>query len=189
MTARAAASHGSMPLLFLLLAACAADADPDLYGPANSWFHADADVVQGGDTGFEQGDLAPNLPLVDQFGDSVELHQFWGKIVVLDVFAEWCVPCRDHAPDGEDLWLEADGDVVIFAAMQQNIDTSPASAAGVSRWVDDFELSHPVLADPAHGYRDFAQGGFPTYVVLGRDLRILDPDLYPFDSDWVLSQR
>ncbi len=176
-------------LPLLLLAACAPVDDGELRGPANSWFHAPAEHVVEGETGFELGDLAPNITLTDQFGDEVELYQFWGKILVLDVFAEWCVPCRDNAPEGEELWLDADGDVVVFAALQQNIDTSPASAAGVSRWVDDFELTHPVLADTAHGYRNFAQGGFPTYVVVGRDMRIVEPDLYPFDSDWVHSQR
>jgi hypothetical protein len=62
----------------------------DLYGPDNSWFHTTESMLPEGEScGFGYGDVACNFTMVDQFGDEVELYQFAGKYVVLDLFAEW----------------------------------------------------------------------------------------------------
>jgi len=67
----------------------ATDAEP--YGPENSWYHVMDDQIPGdlAGTGYSQGDIAHNFTMVDQFGDDVELYQFYGQVIVLDVFAEW----------------------------------------------------------------------------------------------------
>ena len=61
------------------------------YGPPNSWWHADTGDVPPGlqGTGFDNGDIAHNFTLMDQNGDQVELYQFYGKVIVLDVFTYW----------------------------------------------------------------------------------------------------
>ena len=60
------------------------------YGPSNSWFHANTDVIQdSGECGYNEGQQACNFTMIDQNGDNVELYQFWGQVIVLDVFAEW----------------------------------------------------------------------------------------------------
>ena len=63
--------------------------DPEPYGPDNSWWHADAADVPAGlsGTGWYAGDTAYNFTLADQHGDAVEFYQFYGQLVVLDVFA------------------------------------------------------------------------------------------------------
>ena len=62
----------------------------DLYGPENEWYHSEvADVPSPDNCGFGQGDYACNFTMIDQNGDEVELYQFAGKYVVLDLFAEW----------------------------------------------------------------------------------------------------
>ena len=62
-----------------------------LYGPENAWWHADdGDVpadLEG--TGYSTGDVPYNFTMLDQNGDEVELYQFLGQVVVLDVYAEW----------------------------------------------------------------------------------------------------
>ena len=66
------------------------DGDAALYGPENDWYHATADAVPSPDScGFQQGDYACNFTMLDQNGDEVELYQFAGQYVVLDLFAEW----------------------------------------------------------------------------------------------------
>lgn len=159
-----------------------------VYGPENTWFHALESAVpdEGVQTGMNEGDVPANFTLTDQHGDDVSLYQFTGKIVVLDVYAEWCPPCRENAPHGEELWLAGGGEIVLLASMQEDVDYSPASAEGIARWVEDFELTHPVLADSENVNRAYAASGFPTYVVIGRDMTILRADLWPFDTEWVL---
>ena len=64
---------------------------PEPYGPENTWFHADADDVptdlEG--TGWRAGDIAYNWTLQDQYGQEVELYQFYGQVIVIDNFTEW----------------------------------------------------------------------------------------------------
>ena len=68
-----------------------ADTDVALYGPDNAWWHAFASDVPDGlaGTGWRPGDTAYNFTLIDQNGDEVELYQFYGRTVLLDLFAYW----------------------------------------------------------------------------------------------------
>ncbi len=65
--------------------------ESSLYGPDNSWFHAESSVIPDGlaGSGRSVGDIAENFTLLDQFGAEVELYQFYGQVIVLDAFAEW----------------------------------------------------------------------------------------------------
>ncbi len=64
---------------------------PEYYGPENQWWHALAQDVPADltGTGWSVGDVAPNFTLTDQNGDEVELYQFYGRTVLLDLFAYW----------------------------------------------------------------------------------------------------
>ena len=63
---------------------------PGEYGPANHWFHAmEEDVPSTSpDAAFQSGRQVPNLELMDQNGDMVALHQFAGKMILLEVIAD-----------------------------------------------------------------------------------------------------
>lgn len=67
------------------------DVSQEPFGPDNGWWHAlTADVPTDlAGTGWATGDTANDFSMPDQFGDTVQLYQFLGKVVVLDLFAFW----------------------------------------------------------------------------------------------------
>ncbi len=44
------------------------------------------------------GSTAPDFSLVDSNGKLIHLKDYKGKVVILDVWATWCVPCRAELP-------------------------------------------------------------------------------------------
>lgn len=154
------------------------------YGPDNAWPHAqESDVpddLEG--TGRGVGDVMPNFTLIDQNGDEVELYQFYGNVVQLVLFAEWCGPCNQEAPDIEAASRNlADGGVVILSVMFEDDTGGAPDAAALSRWVSAYDVTHPLLAGPGN-LSDSIQGGYPTLPVLNRDMTIATVDNYPFSE-------
>ena len=76
-------------------------------------------------------------------GELVALSDFRGKTVILNFWATWCPPCRAEMPDLQAVFEERapDDDFVVLA-----IDFEETAAA-VSGFVEEFELTFPVAID------------------------------------------
>jgi len=96
---------------------------------------------------------------------SFDLAQYRGKVVVLDFWASWCVPCRRSFP-----WMNAmhekygdDGLVIIGV----NVDADPSEAASfLAEFPPAFEILYDTGGELARQYEVVAM---PSSYVFDRD--------------------
>ncbi len=89
-----------------------------------------------------QGHLAPNFSLKDSTGKQQSLHDFRGKVVLLNFWATWCPPCREEMPSMEALYQQMDKNE--FAILALSVDDSWAS---VNQFIRKNGFALPVYAD------------------------------------------
>ncbi len=80
------------------------------------------------------GGREARLPLTDQEGRPVRLEDHRGKVVVLNFWASWCVPCRKEMPDLQRLEAKYRGRVKVIAVNATNQDDEGATRLFLSRY-------------------------------------------------------
>ncbi len=72
------------------------------------------------------------------------LEDYKDKVILLNFWATWCMPCRREMPGMEKLWQKyRDQGFVVLA-----VSSDEGSPARVETFVRKFDLSFPVLLDP-----------------------------------------
>ncbi|MCA9531878.1 MAG: TlpA family protein disulfide reductase [Myxococcales bacterium] len=91
------------------------------------------------------GALAPEIGLTDLAGKPVRLSDLKGKVVVVDFWATWCVPCRSELPVLQRLYerYRERGLVVVGVTVDQRIEH-------VRRFLKESPVSFPVVHDAEH---------------------------------------
>ncbi len=87
------------------------------------------------------GQYRPDFSLPDLQGDMRHINEWNGKVVILNFWATWCVPCRKEIP--EFIALQSrhanNGLQIIGIALQK-----PEEIIG---YVDDLQMNYQILAD------------------------------------------
>jgi peroxiredoxin len=108
--------------------------------------------------------LAPDFELYNLDGETVKLSDLQGKIVLINFWATWCEPCKVEMPLFEERYQLAGSDLEILAV---NFDEPEAE---VRQFVDEFELSFPVLLDPGGTVQNlYRVRGYPTTFIVDED--------------------
>ena len=107
---------------------------------------------------------APNVALETADGSTVRLDAFRGKVVLVDFWASWCVPCKTSFPALDALYREYESRGLQVLAV--NLDERRRDADAFLR---EHPHTMPVLFDP-HGEAPKAFGvkGMPTSFVIDR---------------------
>ena len=89
------------------------------------------------------GEEAPNFQLRDLDGNMVSLSQLRGKVVLLNFWATWCVPCWIEMPAMERLYRSySRKDFEILA-----VSTDPQGAAVTRPFQQEMGFTFPILHD------------------------------------------
>ncbi|MDQ3389492.1 MAG: TlpA family protein disulfide reductase [Gemmatimonadota bacterium] len=127
------------------------------------------------------GSPAPAYEAVSLAGDSVSLARLRGKVVLLNVWATWCVPCREEIPALEKLHrrLAPSGLEVV------GVSVDAAGAAGdVRSFVREYGATYPIWMDPGERVSTvFRIIGVPTTFLIGADGAILWKHVGPVRVD------
>jgi peroxiredoxin len=124
----------------------------------------------------ELADLPPAVsvaPLKDSKGASFKLADFFGKVMVVNLWATWCGPCRREIPELVKLHKEFHSrGVEMIGLSTENPD---ASAEKVRKFIQDFQIDYRIGWAPVEVGAPLMQGhdAIPQIFVISRDGRIL----------------
>ncbi len=129
---------------------------------------------EGGDLSKQanRGDrpAAPDFTLerLDQDGE-LQLASLRGKVVVLNTWASWCVPCKEEAPFLEQIWRSnRDRGVVVVGLDAKDF------RADARRFADRYGITFPLVYDgPGDVIDGYGVTGFPETFVIDREGRVV----------------
>ena len=119
----------------------------------------------------EVGSRAPEFAAIDlATGDSVRLATYQGEVVLLNIWATWCAPCREEMPSLQRLH-EAFGDQG-FRIVAVSIDEAEPEV--VRAFQREFALTFTIAQDRSRAIeRMYQTTGVPETFVLNREGRIV----------------
>ncbi|MGZ3440536.1 MAG: TlpA disulfide reductase family protein, partial [Polyangia bacterium] len=90
------------------------------------------------------GAQASDFTLRDLDGKQIHLSDYGGKVVLLDFWATWCVPCAAELPQLEELYQKRSGDGLVVLGIAMD---GPESVAQVVPFARRYNLTFPTLLD------------------------------------------
>ncbi|HEU0012847.1 MAG TPA: TlpA disulfide reductase family protein [Longimicrobium sp.] len=124
----------------------------------------------------EVGTRAPGFSARDLGGRPVSLDQLRGQVVLLNVWATWCGPCRDEMPSMERLHRELGPQGLRIVAV--SVDAAPGAVSrkggqpggDVAEFVKQLGLTFTIWHDPQGTIeRAYRTTGVPESWVIDRD--------------------
>jgi len=135
------------------------------------------------------GEPAPGFVATTLDGESLTLENYRGKVILLNIWATWCPPCREEMPSMQLLSEKLEG--TDFEIVAVSVDAATVGGFGwggniggdVPAFVEELGLTFPILHDPSGAIADTYQAtGLPESFLIGRDGMIYRK--VPGGTDW-----
>lgn len=111
------------------------------------------------------GEALPALRFLDMQGNETGLDAFRGKVVVLNLWATWCAPCREEMPSLRELAARLDPEKAVVLALS----VDRAGQDRVQRFIDEIggAGAMQVYRDPkAAAARSLKVPGLPATILV-----------------------
>jgi peroxiredoxin len=113
---------------------------------------------------------APDLSLTNLDGKPASLADYRGKVVLVNLWATWCPPCKEEMPALETFYRKHTGEGFSIVAVN---DGDPAP--DVVQFVEDYGLTFPIWLDPRYiaTEKAFKTMNLPSSFVIDRNGRVV----------------
>ena len=122
-------------------------------------------AAPGAGFGIEIGQTPPPFTLNDLSGNAISLSDFSGDVVILDLWATWCPPCRKEIPFLVSLYDEYkdQGLSVVGVALDQG------GASVVAPFVEANEVTYTIVLGDAEVSRAYKVSSIPMTLMIDRN--------------------
>jgi cytochrome c biogenesis protein CcmG, thiol:disulfide interchange protein DsbE len=105
---------------------------------------------------------------IDEPAQVKSIEAYRGQVVLLNIWATWCVPCRMEMPSMEALHQRYVSKGLHVVAV--SVDDAPESVEAIHEFVQAYQLGFEVLHDPTRDIeRRYQTSGVPQTFLIGRD--------------------
>jgi thiol-disulfide isomerase/thioredoxin len=114
-------------------------------------------------------EVFPDLEFAGEEGGTVRLSQLKGNVVLLNVWATWCGPCKMELPIVQRMYDRySDRNFVVLAV---NVD---ADRKRVEPFLKRFNISLPVYSAAPEDVAQMTAMGIPSTFIIGPDRTLID---------------
>jgi len=152
----------------------------------------DADAGEEGASAMNDA-LLYSMTRID--GTSENLSDYRGKVLLLNVWATWCPPCKEEMPSMQRLYEELDDPEFEILAVSIDAPRGEEDALGrpggdLGAFAEEYGLTFPILHDPDGSIqRTYQTTGVPETFIIGRDGVIYKKVAGPTDWDAQVNQE
>ncbi len=126
-----------------------------------------------------EGSVAPGFTLPLLHGGSARLSDYRGQVVLINLWASWCDPCKQEMPSMERLYQSMKGKP--FVILAASVD---ANKSDVVQFVNQLGLTFPILLDPGKNVFNLYQAsGQPESFIVDKNGKIAKHIIGPL-ADW-----
>jgi len=125
-----------------------------------------------------------NLKLFEKYAyeakNEVSLADLKGKVVVINFWASWCIPCEEEAAELESAWqfYQPSGKVIFLGV--DYVDTEPEALG----YLEKFKISYPNGPDlQTRISQMFRISGVPETYVIDQNGKLVGSQIGPFTSE------